>query len=109
MKRAVWLILNSKFTLTLDSEILDGKLVDKKFSPGNDIWTDVLPQLSFNDGEIQKEYDEFITDIIKLFSEVNANQVFIDAKICEESEYIYAKNPLVLRKIEEYEVDEIIE
>ena len=42
MERAVWIILNKNFSLTLDSEIADGKLTDKKFSPGEDIWTEEL-------------------------------------------------------------------
>jgi hypothetical protein len=37
------------------------------------------------------------------------NEVFIDAKLGEESEYLNCKNPLLIRKIEEYSVDEIIE
>ena len=37
-----------------------------------------------------------------------ADKVFIDAKIGEESEYVNAKNPLLIRKIEEYSVDELI-
>ena len=109
MERAVWIILNENFSLTLDSEINDGKIVDKKFSPGEDIWTNELPRLGFSDENIQKDYDEFINDIISLFSEPEVDKVFIDAKIGEESEYINAKNPLVIRKIEEYSVDEIIE
>ena len=47
MERAVWIILNSNFSLTLDSEIKDEKVVDKKFSPGNDLWTSELPKLGF--------------------------------------------------------------
>ena len=39
---------------------------------------------------------------------VKGDEVFINAKIGEESEYVNAKNPLVIRKIEEYSVDEII-
>ena len=92
----------------MDSEIKNGKLVDKKFSPGEDIWTEELPRLGFSNEEIQKDYDKFINDIIALFSEPNANQVFSDAKIGEESEYLNAKSPLLIRKIEEYSVDEII-
>ena len=109
MERAVWIILNKNFSLTLDSEIKEGKITDKKFSPGGDIWTEELPRLGFSDENIQKDYDNFITDIIALFSEPNADNVFIDAKIGEESEYINAKSPLLIRKIEEYSVDEIIE
>ena len=108
MERAVWIILNKNFSLTLDSEIKEGKITDKKFSPGGDIWTEELPRLGFSDENIQKDYDNFITDIIALFSEPNADNVFIDAKIGEESEYINAKSPLLIRKIEEYTVDEII-
>lgn len=109
MERAVWIILNKNFSLTLDAEINNGKLTDKKFSPGSDIWTDELPRLGFSDEKIQKDYEEFTSDIITLFSEHTADKVFIDAKIGEESEYINCKNPLLIRKIEEYSVDEIIE
>lgn len=93
----------------MDSEIKNGKITDKKFSPGEDIWTDELPRLGFSSENIQKDYDEFIMDIISLFSEVDADKVFIDAKLGEESEYVNAKSPLLIRKIEEYSVDEIIE
>lgn len=109
MERAVWIILNNNFSLTLDSEIKDEKIVNKRFSPGNDLWTSELPQLSFSDENIQKDYDEFIADIISLFSEPIVDKIFIDARIGEESEYVNAKNPLVIRKIEEYSVDKIIE
>ncbi len=109
MERAVWIILNSNFSLTLDSEIKDEKIVDKKFSPGGDLWTSELPQLGFSDESIQRDYDNFISDIIALFTEPSVDKVFIDAKIGEESEYVNAKEPLVIRKIEEYNVDEIIE
>ncbi len=108
MERAVWIILNENFSLTLDGEIKDDKLTDKKFSPGEDIWTEELPRLGFSDENVQKDYDEFLSDIFALFSEVGVDKVFIDAKIGEESEYVNGKNPLVIRKIEEYEVDEII-
>ncbi len=109
MERAVWIILNRNFSLTLDSEIKNERIVDKKFSPGNDIWTHELPRLGFSDENVQKEYEEFISDIVTLFSEPSVDKVFIDAKIGEESEYINAKSPLLIRKIEEYSVDEIIE
>ena len=109
MERAVWIILNKNFSLTLDGEIKDNKVTDKKFSPGEDIWTDELPQLGFSDENIQKDYNEFIEDIISLFSEPSVDEVFIDAKLGEESEYLNSKNPLLIRKIEEYSVDEIIE
>ena len=109
MERAVWIILNKNFSLTLDGEIADGKVVDKKFSPGNDIWTNELPRLGFSDENVQKDYNEFISDILTLFSEPTVNEVFINAKLGEESEYLYGKNPLLVRKIEEYSVDEIIE
>ncbi|MGN0177439.1 MAG: hypothetical protein ACI389_06370 [Methanobrevibacter sp.] len=109
MERAVWIILNNNFSLTLDSEIKNGKIVDKKFSPGSDLWTSELPQLSFEDNHIQKDYDTFISDIMTLFTEPSVDKVFIDAKLGEESEYINSKEPLVIRKIEEYSVDEIIE
>ena len=109
MERAVWIILNKNFSLTLDSEIADGKITDKKFSPGNDIWTDELPRLGFSDENVQRDYDEFISDMLTLFTEPQVNEVFIEAKIGEESEYVNSKNPLIIRKIEEYSVDEIIE
>lgn len=109
MERAVWIILNKNFSLTMDSEIKDGKICDKKFSPGNDLWTNELPRLGFNDESIQKDYDDFLSDILALFTEPDADSVFIEAKLNEESEYLYSKNPLVIRKIEEYSVDEIIE
>ena len=110
MDRAIWIILNTNFSLTLDAEIKDKKVVDKKFSPGEDIWTEELPRLGFSDEVIQKEYDDFISDIITLFAEPSVNQVFIDAKIGEESEYANSSisSPIIIRKIEEYNVDEII-
>lgn len=108
MDRAVWIILNKDFSLTLDGEINNEKIVDKKFSPGEDIWTEEIPRLGFSDETVQKDYDDFIDDIITLFTEPGADKVFIDAKIGEESEYINAKTPLLIRKIEEYSVDEII-
>ena len=109
MERAVWIILNKNFSLTLDGEIKDEKVIDKKFSPGEDIWTNEIPRLGFSDKNAQKDYDEFISDIFTLFTEPTVNEVFINAKIGEESEYINAKTPLLIRKIEEYSVDEIIE
>ncbi len=109
MQRAVWIILNKNFSITLDGEIKNNKVIDKKFSPGEDIWTNELPRLGFSDENIQKEYDDYIKDILTLFSEPGADKVFIDAKIGEESEYINSKTPLLIRKIEEYNVDEIIE
>lgn len=109
MDRAVWIILNKNFSLTLDGEIKESKICDKKFSPGSDIWTDEIPRLGFSDETVQKDYQEFITDIETLFSESSVDEVFINAKIGEESEYLNSKNPLLIRKIEEYRVDEIIE
>ena len=109
MERAVWIILNKNFSLTLDGEIKNDKVTDKKFSPGEDIWTNELPRLGFSDEKVQKDYDDFLSDILTLFSESSVDEVFINAKIGEESEYIYCKNPLLIRKIEEYSVDEIIE
>lgn len=108
MDRAVWIILNKNFSITMDCEIRDNKITDRKFSPGSDIWTEELPQLGFSDESVQKDYDDFICDILALFSEPGADEVFVGAKIGEESEYIHAKSPLVIRKIEEYSVDEII-
>ena len=109
MERAVWIILNENFSLTLDGEIENDEVVDKKFSPGSDIWTNELPRLGFSDEKVQKDYDEFLKDISTLFSEPTVNEVFINAKIGEESEYLNCEKPLVIRKIEEYIVDEIIE
>ena len=108
MERAVWIILNKNFSITLDGEINDGKVIDKKFSPGEDIWTNEIPRLGFSDENVQRDYDEFISDIFALFSEPGVNEVFINAKIGEESEYVNSKKPLLIRKIEEYSVDEII-
>ena len=108
MERAVWIILNKNFSLTLDGEMLNGKVVDMKFSPGNDLWTGELPRLGFSDENVQKDYDEFITDISTLFSEPTVDEVLINAKLGEESEYLNCENPLLIRKIEEYSVDEII-
>ena len=110
MDRAVWIILNTNFSLTLDGEIKDKKITDKKFSPGEDIWTEELPRLGFSDEAIQKDYDNFISDLITLFSEPSVDEVFADAKIGEESEYDnqFISNPIIIRKIEEYSVDEII-
>ena len=103
------IILNENFSLTLDGEIKNNKLKDKKFSPGSDIWTEELPRLGFSDENVQKDYDEFISDIMSLFTEPGVDEVFLDAKIGEESEYLNGKKPLLIRKIEEYSVDEIIE
>ncbi len=108
MDRAVWIILNENFSLTLDSEIKDGKICDEKFSPGEDIWTEEIPRLGFSDEKVQADYQDFVSDIEALFSEETVDAVFINAKIGEESEYVNSKNPLIIRKIEEYSVDEII-
>lgn len=108
MDRAVWIILNKNFSITLDGEIKDEKICDKKFSPGSDIWTEELPRLGFSDENVQKDYEEFISDIETLFGEESVDEVFINAKLGEESEYLNSKSPLVIRKIEEYSVDEII-
>ncbi len=108
MDRAVWIILNKNFSMTMDSEIRNDKITDKKFSPGSDIWTNELPRLGFSNEQLQKDYDDFIADIVTLFTEPSVDEVFINAKIGEESEYLNAKNPLLIRKIEEYSVDEII-
>ena len=45
-----------------------------------------------------------------LFLEPQVNEVFINAKIGEESEYDNPNisTPLIIRKIEEYDVDEIL-
>ena len=75
MERAVWIILNKNFSLTLDAEIVDGKITDKKFSPGNDIWTNELPRLGFSSESVQNDYNEFTSDILTLFSEPGADEV----------------------------------
>ena len=106
MNRAVWIILNKDFSITIDGEISNNIVIDKKYSPGEDIWTYELPRLGFSDENVQKDYDDFIKDILLFFTEPQANQVMIDAKIGEESEYIQSKNPLIIRKIEEYEIIE---
>lgn len=45
-----------------------------------------------------------------LLSEPNVDHVFIDAKIGEESEYDTSATyePVIIRKIEDYEVEKII-
>lgn len=111
MDRSVWTIHNENFELILDGEIKDSKIVDKKYSPGSDIWTISIPELKFSAKSTQKEYDNFVKDLIMLFSEPTFNQILIDAKIGEESEYNTKSlsHPLIIRKIEYYEVEEIIE
>ena len=110
MQKTVWIILNPNFSLTLDGEILNNKVTDKKFSVGSDLWTNELPELKFSNKKLQKDYDNFIKDIIIFFSENRSNEVFINAKLGEESEYDnnLITNHLIIRKIEEYDVDEII-
>lgn len=111
MDRSVWTINNENFELILDGEIKDKKISDKKYSLGSDVWTISIPELKFSDKSTQEEYDAFVKDLIMLFSEPTFNQILIDAKIGEESEYS-AKSlsqPLIIRKIEDYEVEEIIE
>ena len=105
MNRCVWIILNRNFEMMLDGEVSDNRVVDKKFSPGSDIWTNELPQLKIKDENVQKEYDSFREDILTFFLESQADKVLIDAKIGEESEYL---EKIIIRKIEEYEVEEII-
>lgn len=111
MNRCVWLILNKNFEMMLDGEVSENKLKDKKFSPGKDIWTEELPLLRIADENIQKEYDEFRADILTLFLEPQVNEVFVNAKIGEESEYDNPNisTPLIIRKIEEYDVEEILD
>lgn len=111
MNRCVWLILNKNFEMMLDGEVSKNKLKDKKFSPGKDIWTEELPLLRIADENIQKEYDEFRADILTLFLEPQVNEVFVNAKIGEESEYDNPNisTPLIIRKIEEYDVEEILD
>ena len=105
MNRCVWIILNRNFEMMLDGEVSDNRVVDKKFSPGSDIWTNELPQLKIKDENVQKEYDSFMEDILTFFLEPQADKVLINAKIGEESEYL---EKIIIRKIEEYEVEEII-
>ena len=104
MDRSVWTINNKHFTLILDAKTESGKVSDRKFSPGEDIWTNEIPQLKFEDENTQKEYDNFISDLLMLLSEPNVDQVFIDAKIGEESEYDTSATyePVIIRKIEKY-------
>ncbi len=111
MDRSVWTINNTHFTLILDAKIADEKLSDRKFSPGEDIWTSEIPQLKFEDSLIQEEYDNFISDLLMLLSEPSVDKVFIDAKIGEESEYnpLSAYEPIIIRKIEDYTVENVIE
>lgn len=111
MDRSVWTIHNGNFELILDGEIRDLKVVDKKYSVGADVWTVAIPELKFSDETTQKEYNSFVKDLIMLFSEPTFNQIFIDAKIGEESKYSTGiiSEPLIIRKIEDYEVEEIIE
>ena len=47
MDRSVWTINNKHFTLILDAKTESGKVSDRKFSPGEDIWTNEIPQLKF--------------------------------------------------------------
>ena len=75
MDRSVWTINNKHFTLILDAKTEHGKISDRKFSPGEDIWTSEIPQLKFEDDNIQKEYDN---------------------------------EPIIIRKIEDYEVEKVI-
>ena len=102
MDRCVWIILNRNFEMILDGEISGKKVIDKKFSPGSDIWTNELPQLKIKDEQVQKEYDEFRNDILTFFLEPQAEEVLINAKIGEESEY---QGKIIIRKIEEYSMD----
>ncbi|MCR5027131.1 MAG: hypothetical protein K6A34_06800 [Methanobrevibacter sp.] len=102
MERCVWIILNKNFEMILDGEISEKNVVDKKFSPGSDIWTNELPKLRIKDEQVQKEYDEFREDILSFFLEPQAEEVLINAKIGEESEY---QEKIIIRKIEEYSMD----
>ncbi len=110
MERSVWTIHNKDFTLILDGKTENGKISNRKFSPGEDIWTNEIPQLKFKDENIQDAYDKFTSDLLMLFSEPGVNEVFINAKIGEESEYnpVSTYNPLIIRKIEEYVVEKVI-
>ena len=53
MDRSVWTINNRHFTLILDAKTESGKVSDRKFSPGEDIWTNEIPQLKFEDENTQ--------------------------------------------------------
>ena len=119
MERAVWIILNNNFSLTLDSEIKNGK-IERKPVKSLEFGVDGSYNVDYasinangvkspNNDSFQKDYDIFISDIMTLFTEPSVDTVFIDAKLGEESEYVNSKEPLVIRKIEEYTVDEIIE
>lgn len=111
MNRDTWTINNENFELLLDACVDNEKLTDKKFSIGQDLWTEEIPDLIFNNEEPQKEYNSFKEDLIILFSEPTVDEIFINAKIGEESEYEQKgiSQPIIIRKIEEYIVDEIIE
>lgn len=111
MDRCVWTISNENFEIIIDGEVQETEIIDKKYSIGEDIWTIAIPQLKFSDESVQREYDDFVRDLITLFSEPTFNHILIDAKIGEESEYDAScvSNPLIIRKIEDYVVDEIIE
>lgn len=110
MDRSLWTINNKHFTLILDAEIKNGKIIDKKFSPGEDLWTNEIPKLKFNESSVQKEYEQFISDLLLFLSEPTVNQVLIEAKIGEESEYnpMSIHEPIIIRKIENYTVEKII-
>lgn len=111
MHRNLWTIFNNNFELLLDGEIKDNKVVDKKFSPGQNLWTSEIPRLGFEDENAQKDYNNFVSDVITLFAEPTINEILIDAKIGEESEYNRkgVHDSLIIRKIEDYDVEEIIE
>ena len=105
MERSVWIILNKNFSITIDGEIKNNKVEDKKFSPGSDIWTNELPRLGFSDEKVQKDYDNFITDIITLFAEPSINEVLIDAKILKKSRTVVE----VLEEEEEFTSAKLLE
>lgn len=111
MDRSVWTINNKHFTLILDAKTDYKKISDRKFSPGEDMWTSEIPQLKFEDGLIQEEYDNFISDLLMLLSEPSVDEVFITAKIGEESEYnpMSTYEPIIIRKIEDYSVEKVME
>lgn len=111
MDRAVWTINNKNFSLILDCKIGNDKLSDFKFSPGEDVWTNTVPKLKFNNDNHQKEWNNFLNDLNILSNESIFHEIFINAKIGEESEYTQKNlsEPLIIRKIEEYVVDKIIE
>ena len=87
---------NLKSLLSPDFEI--ATLIKPQFEAGKeDVGNGII-----KDEKVQKEYDEFREDILTFFLEPQADEVLINAKIGEESEY---REKIIIRKIEEYAVD----